>query len=137
MTLFDVPHFDLLLCLLVHQVMLHFTDGALRLIAKKAIAKGTGARGLRAILESILLEAMYEVCLSNCSVTVKQSRTAHSDSPVNQIPDEKTGSERVDAVVVDEDAAGSVDMPGCGAKILRGDGALEQYLTRTDMNSRV
>jgi hypothetical protein len=41
------------------------------------------------------------------------------------------------AVVVDEDAAGSVDMPGCGAKILRGDGALEQYLTRTDMNSRV
>jgi ATP-dependent Clp protease ATP-binding subunit ClpX len=38
---------------------------------------------------------------------------------------------------VDEDAAGSVDMPGCGAKILRGDGALEQYLTRTDMNSRV
>jgi ATP-dependent Clp protease ATP-binding subunit ClpX len=33
------------------------------LIAKKAIAKGTGARGLRAILESILLEAMYEVGL--------------------------------------------------------------------------
>jgi hypothetical protein len=56
---------------------------------------------------------------------------------VNQIPDEKTGSERVDAVVVDEDAAGSVDMPGCGAKILRGDGALEQYLTGTNMNSQV
>jgi ATP-dependent protease Clp ATPase subunit len=83
MTLFDVPHFDLLLCLLVHQVRLHFTDGALRLIAKKAIAKGTGARGLRAILESILLEAMYEVCLSNCSVTVIQGPflkgTAHFD----------------------------------------------------------
>lgn len=31
------------------------------LIAKKAKAKNTGARGLRAILESILTEAMYEV----------------------------------------------------------------------------
>lgn len=40
---------------------LHFTDKALRLMAKKAMAKNTGARGLRAILESILTEAMYEV----------------------------------------------------------------------------
>lgn len=43
------------------QVKLHFTDSALRLIAKKAISKNTGARGLRAILETILMEAMYEV----------------------------------------------------------------------------
>lgn len=41
---------------------LHFEDKALRLIAKKAMAKNTGARGLRALLESILTEAMYEVC---------------------------------------------------------------------------
>lgn len=68
-----MAHFDLSLHLFVHQVRLHFTDGALRLVAKKAIAKSTGARGLRAILESILLEAMYEVGLSNCSVTVTQS----------------------------------------------------------------
>lgn len=40
---------------------LHFTEKALRLIAKKAMAKNTGARGLRTILESILTEAMYEV----------------------------------------------------------------------------
>jgi ATP-dependent Clp protease ATP-binding subunit ClpX len=45
-------------------VKLHFTDKALRLIAKKAMAKNTGARGLRSILESILTEAMYEVCVS-------------------------------------------------------------------------
>lgn len=43
------------------QVKLHFTDNALRLIAKKAMAKNTGARGLRAILESILTDAMFEV----------------------------------------------------------------------------
>ena len=46
------------------QVKLHFTEKALRMIAKKAMAKNTGARGLRAILESILTEAMYEVFYS-------------------------------------------------------------------------
>lgn len=44
------------------QVTLHITDTALRLIARKAMAKNTGARGLRSILENILTEAMYEVC---------------------------------------------------------------------------
>ena len=33
-------------------------------------------------------------------------------------------------MVVDEDAVGSVDQPGCGAKILYGDGALDQYLSQ-------
>lgn len=48
-----------------------------------------------------------------------------------QIPDVKTGNDRVDAVVVDEEAIGSVQSPGCGAKILRGDGALESYISKT------
>lgn len=40
--------------------------------------------------------------------------------------------------MVDEEAIGSVDRPGCGAKILRGDGALDQYITRTNvMNLQV
>lgn len=43
------------------QVKLHYTEKALRRIAQKAMAKNTGARGLRAILESTLTEAMYEV----------------------------------------------------------------------------
>ncbi|XP_035823882.1 ATP-dependent Clp protease ATP-binding subunit clpX isoform X3 [Zea mays] len=44
----------------MNDVKLHFTEEALRLIAKRAISKNTGARGLRSILESILTEAMYE-----------------------------------------------------------------------------
>lgn len=91
----------------MNNVKLHFTDNALRLIANKAIAKNTGARGLRGILESILTEPMFE------------------------IPDAKQGQDCVDAVLVDEDAIGSVDRPGCGAKILYGDGALEQFLHQT------
>ncbi|KAF6140829.1 hypothetical protein GIB67_042242 [Kingdonia uniflora] len=42
-------------------VKLHFTVKALRLIAKEATSKNTGARGLRSILENILMDAMYEV----------------------------------------------------------------------------
>jgi ATP-dependent Clp protease ATP-binding subunit ClpX len=38
---------------------LEFTDGALSLIAKKAIERKTGARGLRSIIEALLLDIMY------------------------------------------------------------------------------
>ncbi|KAJ0614243.1 putative AAA+ ATPase domain, ATPase, AAA-type, core, Clp protease, ATP-binding subunit ClpX [Helianthus annuus] len=91
----------------MNDVKLHFTEKALRLIAQKAMVKNTGARGLRAILETLLTDSMYE------------------------IPDVKTGDDRIDAVVIDEESVGSVDKPGCGGKILRGDGALENYLAKT------
>ncbi|MGF1508854.1 MAG: ATP-dependent Clp protease ATP-binding subunit ClpX [Myxococcota bacterium] len=42
-------------------VKLSFDEAALEAVAKRAIKKGTGARGLRAILESSMLEMMYEV----------------------------------------------------------------------------
>ena len=38
-----------------------FNDDALGLIAKQAIEKGTGARGLRSILESVMLDIMYDL----------------------------------------------------------------------------
>ncbi len=45
----------------LENVQLKFTDGALSAIAKQAIERKAGARGLRAILESLMLESMYEV----------------------------------------------------------------------------
>ncbi len=42
-------------------VKLRFQDEALHAIAKKAIARRTGARGLRSIMEAILLDTMYEL----------------------------------------------------------------------------
>ena len=42
-------------------VELEFTDDALEAIADQAILRGTGARGLRAIMEEVLLSVMYEV----------------------------------------------------------------------------
>ncbi len=43
------------------EVKLNITDKALRAIATKAIERKTGARGLRAIMEEILMEWMYEL----------------------------------------------------------------------------
>ncbi|KAG0532819.1 hypothetical protein BDA96_04G139800 [Sorghum bicolor] len=90
----------------MNDVKLHFTEEALRLIAKRAIAKNTGARGLRSILESILTEAMYE------------------------IPETRTGKDKIDAVVVDEESVGSANQHGIGAKILCGERALDLYLAK-------
>jgi ATP-dependent Clp protease ATP-binding subunit ClpX len=45
----------------MENVKLAFPDEALRAISRKAIARKTGARGLRSILESILLDTMFEL----------------------------------------------------------------------------
>ncbi|WP_262422184.1 ATP-dependent Clp protease ATP-binding subunit ClpX [Brevundimonas denitrificans] len=45
----------------MENVGLTFTDDALSAIAKKAITRKTGARGLRSIMEGILLETMFEL----------------------------------------------------------------------------
>ncbi|CAI9771995.1 unnamed protein product [Fraxinus pennsylvanica] len=89
----------------MNDVKLRFTEDALRLIARKAITKNTGARGLRSMLENVLMDAMYE------------------------IPDVRTGDDLIDAVLVDEESIGS-EKCGCGAKILHGKGALDRYLSK-------
>lgn len=45
----------------MEEVKLSFTDDALLAVAEKAIARKTGARGLRSILEGILLDTMFEL----------------------------------------------------------------------------
>lgn len=45
----------------MENVKLTITDDALRAIARKAIERKTGARGLRAIMEGILLDLMYDI----------------------------------------------------------------------------
>ena len=45
----------------MENVRLGFSDDALRAIAHKAIDRKTGARGLRSILENILLETMFDL----------------------------------------------------------------------------
>src|SRR6058998_1680847 len=57
----------------LEKVRLKFTDDAVAAIAKEALKRGTGARGLRAILEEVMLEIMYELPsiqgLKECIIT--------------------------------------------------------------------
>ncbi len=46
-------------------VLIEFKEGSLEAIAKRAIERKTGARGLRAILEEIMLDIMYDIPSSN------------------------------------------------------------------------
>src|SRR6266705_852081 len=43
------------------KVKLKFTDAALRAIAQEALRRNTGARGLRSIMEEVMLDTMYEL----------------------------------------------------------------------------
>ena len=45
----------------IEGVELKYTPGALEYLAEEAIRKGTGARGLRSVLERIMLDIMYEI----------------------------------------------------------------------------
>src|SRR3546814_9035307 len=45
----------------MEDVRLDFTEDALKAIAHKAIARKSGARGLRSIMESILLDPMFDL----------------------------------------------------------------------------
>jgi ATP-dependent Clp protease ATP-binding subunit ClpX len=54
-------------------IRLEFTDEALHTVAKLAMKRGTGARGLRAVLEESMLEVMYDLPSRNdvvgCTIT--------------------------------------------------------------------
>jgi len=56
-------------------IKLKFEDSALKEVARKAIKKGTGARGLRLILEDAMLDVMYDVPseknIDECIITRK------------------------------------------------------------------
>ncbi|MEQ9449074.1 MAG: AAA family ATPase, partial [Rhodospirillaceae bacterium] len=45
----------------MENVQLTFTEDSMRAVARKAIARKTGARGLRSIMEGILLDTMFEL----------------------------------------------------------------------------
>ena len=65
-------------------VRLKFTEGALAAIAKKAIKRKTGARGLRSILEEIMLDVMYEIPsqkgIKECLVT--EETVVNKEKPI-------------------------------------------------------
>ncbi len=55
----------------LEDVTISFEESALQAVARKAIERGTGARGLRAILEGVLLDTMFELPARDDVVEVK------------------------------------------------------------------
>jgi ATP-dependent Clp protease ATP-binding subunit ClpX len=65
----------------MEDVDLEFRDTALQLIAERCVEKKTGARGLRSILEKVLLDIMYELpSLENVSKVIIDDATVRGES---------------------------------------------------------
>jgi ATP-dependent Clp protease ATP-binding subunit ClpX len=75
----------------MENVELSFTDDALGAISRKAIARKTGARGLRAILEEHLLDLMYDVPeMEDVSEVVINQETIEKDADPLLVHESKT-----------------------------------------------
>ena len=72
-------------------VELEFEEDALRAIAKKAIERNTGARGLRSIVEATMMESMYEVPSRDDikKVIVTKESVNDSKDPIMVLKDEE------------------------------------------------
>ena len=74
----------------IDDVTLNFEEDALALIAQKALDRKTGARGLRSILEEILLDIMYELPeLAGYEVIITEDVVENGAKPL-YIKDKKT-----------------------------------------------
>jgi ATP-dependent Clp protease ATP-binding subunit ClpX len=71
-------------------VDLEFTPEALDAVADLALSRGTGARGLRAIMESVLLGVMYEVpSRTDVAKVIIEKACIESNAPATLV--ERTG----------------------------------------------
>jgi len=76
----------------LEKVRLKFTDDAVAAVAREAMKRGTGARGLRAVLEEVMLEVMYELpsipglkeCIITREVIVNKERPILISEPKEQ-----------------------------------------------------
>jgi len=70
-------------------VYLEFEEDALRSIAKQAIERGTGARGLRAIIEKFISDVMYEIPdRENVETCIITKETVEDDVPPKYVYNE-------------------------------------------------
>lgn len=101
-----VPQYQALFSM--DKVELNLSPDALKLIAKKALEKKTGARGLRAILENLLLEPMFDAPGSNI-------RAVFVDEHVVE------GNKKAEYVMAPEEEAPSADANEEEEEIYAGD----------------
>ncbi|MBC7789426.1 MAG: AAA family ATPase, partial [Anaerolineae bacterium] len=71
----------------LEEVKLTFEESALRAVARKALKRGTGARGLRAILEDIMTEIMFDLPTRDdiTEVKITEASVLNGTSPMLEI----------------------------------------------------
>jgi ATP-dependent Clp protease ATP-binding subunit ClpX len=79
----------------LEEVKLTFEDTALRAISNKALKRGTGARGLRAILEELLTDVMFDLPTREDVVEVKitESSVMNGTTPLLELAPTKRKKE--------------------------------------------
>jgi ATP-dependent Clp protease ATP-binding subunit ClpX len=79
-------------------VELEFTDEAIRAVAVRALERGTGARGARAILEEVLLHVMYDVpSRDDVGKVVVTEEVVNDDVPPTLLPRESEAKKKKSA----------------------------------------
>lgn len=74
-------------------VLLEFEPGAMDAVAEKALARNTGARGLRAILEETMLEVMFDIpSNTNIEKCIIKSETINEKNPPELVLNENRKS---------------------------------------------
>src|SRR5213595_768713 len=79
----------------LEEVKLSFDDSALRAVATKALKRGTGARGLRAILEEILTDVMFDLPTREDveEVKITEGSVIHGTPPLLEISPQRKKKE--------------------------------------------
>ena len=93
----------------------HMTEHATRAIAKEAQSRGTGARGLRAIMESLLLEAQFTIPSDDgATAIIVDEAAARGESPPIILRDEETLETYLAAAAAAEAAEDAEDAEAAG-----------------------
>jgi ATP-dependent Clp protease ATP-binding subunit ClpX len=78
-----------------------FHEAALAAIAHRALARGTGARGLKSIIEDVLLNSMFEVPsrpdIKRCVITEQSILEGHEPLLLTEEPKRRVGAAEQDA----------------------------------------
>ena len=84
---------------MVNLIVITFEEDAIKEVAKKSFERKTGARGLRAIMESVMMDAMFEVPsddnVKECIITKEsvdgeeQPKLITQDDEVKMLPKKK------------------------------------------------
>jgi len=112
-------------------VEIRFTSGALREICERALARGMGARGLRAVMEGVLLDCMYDVPGSGVRYVLIDVATVRGDRPAGYWS-RGQATQFYSALAAEEAVAAEAGSPGAESQVDRENEELAQDIAERE-----